>query len=506
MFRHLLSVKIIRSFTSSAITAKQVFTPSKFTALSVPSLSTLDHPDLREDFLIDDNEDDETDIPPEDPILAESNIGWRDGPIVPPQLIDNIRELAKEHNIKRVNEKFSSLEEHRLEFSLQELSATSWFKATDDNDNSNSTDNGEDTIDSSVTSKKHFSKKKASMKKYKSIEYGPEESLAYTIRRSVPVYTTLSRVFAEVQRRSPGFKPSSLLDFGSGPGTSVWSTDTVWPNHLGFNAGSFTFIEHSKSMEELSDSLLVTEKELAQKHYTRYYGPNLKWRTSLRDLLTDHQDFGDQERSSSSSTTLKEHHFHDVVLASNMIAELKSDAIRDAAIQLLWQLVAPGGMLVVVERGNRWGSYVTNRVRQLVLNIDPDYSMVIAPCTHSKACPMIQGLAKEKTWCHFAHRTGDEEIRLMVGNRSPQHRPSYDQFSYIVLQKKKKISSKRFDDHIKWNRIIKPPLRRGKHVIMDVCHHSGKLKRTIYGKRKHKEGGVYRAAKKSEWGAMWGKD
>ena len=40
--------------------------------------------------------------------------------------------------------------------------------------------------------------------------------------------------------------------------------------------------------------------------------------------------------------------------------------------------------------------------------------MVVAPCTHHLSCPMIQGVAKEKTWCHFGHRTGDEEIRQIV--------------------------------------------------------------------------------------------
>ena len=64
-----------------------------------------------------------------------------------------------------------------------------------------------------------------------------------------------------------------------------------------------------------------------------------------------------------------------------MIAELKNDASRDAAIQLLWRLVAPGGMLVIVERGNRWGSHVTNRARQLVLDLDPDYTRV-------RSCPL----------------------------------------------------------------------------------------------------------------------
>jgi len=489
--------------------------------------TNLDHPAFQqetEDLFQDDDDLDHNPPAFVDPILAEANIGWRGAPIVPAQLIDNIRELAREHNVKRINETFSTLEEHRLEFSLQELNESSWFRNNGaaskmNDDDLDDHDDHDDHDQEAMNHQQHHTTASTPNKTRKSIEYGPEESLAYTVRRSVPVYTTLARVFAEVQRRSPGFKPSSLLDFGAGPGTVVWSADTVWPNHLGFNAGSFTMVEHSKSMEELANAVLTTEKELAQQHHTnKYYGPDIKWRTSLRDLITEeggetaeHHEKQQGKKNgtndvSSSSSTLQAHHFHDIVLASNMIAELKKDVSRDAAIQLLWRLVAPGGMLVLVERGNRWGSQVTNRARDLVLTLDPEYSMVVAPCTHHLSCPMIQGVAKEKTWCHFGHRTGDEEIRQIVGNRSPQHRPSYDKFSYMIIQKKKKKSSKRFDDHVKWNRIVKPPLRRGKHVIMDVCHHDGTLKRTTFGKRKHKTGGVYRAARKSEWGALWGKE
>jgi ribosomal protein RSM22 (predicted rRNA methylase) len=81
-----------------------------------------------------------------------------------------------------------------------------------------------------------------------------------------------------------------------------------------------------------------------------------------------------------------------------------------------------------------------------------------------------------------------------------------------VLEKKKKkkatataeAEEPAWDADVEWSRIIKPPLRRGKHVIIDVCDGNGSLKRKTFGKRRHKKGGVYRAARKSEWGALWG--
>ena len=51
--------------------------------------------------------------------------------------------------------------------------------------------------------------------------------------------------------------------------------------------------------------------------------------------------------------------------------------------------------------------------------------------------------------------------------------------------------------------IVRPPLRRGKHVVMDLCASSGAMERRTFGKKKHKKDGVYRAARKAEYGALW---
>ena len=528
----------------------------------------LEHPEFQQFEMFENEEHDFFSRTPApvvvDPVLEESNIGWRGAPTIPTQLVSNLRQLASEHNVKRINERFDTMEERRLHFSLQELEDSSWFQNIVPSMVKESgvvgfgkgfgKGSGKTKTAGKLAETKEEEEDGSDMQQQTSmtspprrapVVYGPEESLAYVVRRSIPVYTSLSRVFAEVQRRVPTFEPKTLLDFGAGPGTVVWSADTVWPGSLGFEAGSFTLVEHSRSMEELSQKMLVNgeknEKISTKIRKTRLMaadsprmnelrntGPNIGWRNSIRDLVSDAPSVtlsspsSSASTSTSTSTRLLSHHLHDVVLAANVISELKTDVLRDASIEVLWKLTAPGGVLIVVERGNRWGSHVANRARQLVLDLDPTSAHVVAPCTHNLQCPMIQnkGGMNEKTWCHFAHRTGDEEIRKIVGNRSPQHRPSYDKFSYVVLQKrhqtKKKNESEEeeeeaaaaaaaaWDAHVQWSRIIKPPLRRGKHVIVDVCTSHGVLQRKTFGKRRHKKGGVYRAARKSEWGAMWG--
>ena len=508
-------------------------TRTKYFATLSKQYQKMYHPEFQQE--VDDHESEEQEHDPEiyydekgnilvqkeeiiDPILREANIGWRNHPGVPDVLIDNIREIARQHNVKRINEKFDTMEEQRLEFSLQELDSSLWFR--------------KEGLTPDET--KELSK----TKKSKPNEYGPEESLAYTVRRTIPIYTVLSRVFAEVSRRmGPTFQPASVLDYGAGPGTVVWSADTVWPNNVSFKNGQFTLIDNSQAMKELSSSILISEDMLEDTRTNPTnsmneweMGPNIRWRTSLRDLMEDpnatvnnntkNDKKNDKNNTANTtntntalSTRLLPHHQHDIVLASNMISELPKDKSRDATIELLWRLTAPGGVLIIVERGNRWGSSVAARARQLILELDPKVAQIVAPCTHSQSCPMIEKSKKQKSWCHFAHRTGDEDIRKIVGNRSPQHRPSYDKFSYIVIQKKTKNQQKKHHDrdnkwdfNVPWGRIIKPPLRRGKHVIVDVCGNDGLLQRKTFGKRRHKEGGVYRAARRSEWGALWGKD
>jgi len=97
-----------------------------------------------------------------------------------------------------------------------------------------------------------------------------------------------------------------------------------------------------------------------------------------------------------------------------MISELSNEASREACIELLWRLTAPGGVMVVVERGNRWGSHVANRARQYILDLDPTNTSVVAPCTHSKACPMIEGKGgANENIRHFHLQGKDKMVKFM---------------------------------------------------------------------------------------------
>lgn len=58
--------------------------------------------------------------------------------------------------------------------------------------------------------------------------YDVPAALAYAAARLPACYAALSRALGEVAARRPGWRPSTQLDFGSGPGTAVWAAQHVW--------------------------------------------------------------------------------------------------------------------------------------------------------------------------------------------------------------------------------------------------------------------------------------
>lgn len=54
------------------------------------------------------------------------------------------------------------------------------------------------------------------------IEYDKYTSLSYLVNRSVPEYSILYKIFAEIKAKDTNFVPNTLFDFGSGIGTVMW--------------------------------------------------------------------------------------------------------------------------------------------------------------------------------------------------------------------------------------------------------------------------------------------
>jgi ribosomal protein RSM22 (predicted rRNA methylase) len=74
-------------------------------------------------------------------------------------------------------------------------------------------------------------------------------------------------------------------------------------------------------------------------------------------------------------------------------------------------------------------------------------------------------------------------------------------FSYVVFRKTPYNSQEP-----RFPRLILPPLKRNKQVVLDYCNHDGKFQRTSVSKSQKTSDDqriVYDHARKSHWGDIW---
>jgi SAM-dependent methyltransferase len=198
--------------------------------------------------------------------------------------------------------------------------------------------------------------------------YGPEETVAYSLHRTVPNFTTATAVFEDVAASLPGWQPRTMLDVGSGTGSAVWAAHEVWP----LAPLSAVAIEPSRSMRQVAEHLLQDK-------------PGVVWRSSLEELAR-----------------LNRGRQFDLVVAANTLTELGNESERVRVTSQMWSLVSPGGVLVLVERGTRWGFHVIKTMRDGLLaraankrRLQLQREMDRDPTEHGDSARGGQGVAEE---------------------------------------------------------------------------------------------------------------
>lgn len=79
----------------------------------------------------------------------------------------------------------------------------------------------QEDFDGSRDSKK-IRKANSSVVEPHKLSYGPRESVAYAAGVLPSTYAAAKNVMTEISKRMSDFKPRSMLDFGTGPGTAIW--------------------------------------------------------------------------------------------------------------------------------------------------------------------------------------------------------------------------------------------------------------------------------------------
>jgi len=173
------------------------------------------------------------------------------------------------------------------------------------------------------------------------------------------------------------------------------------------------------------------------------------------------------------------------------------------------------------------------------------YSTIVAPCTHDKPCPLAQGV-----WCSFSQRihspivrkAGEEKFSYIVIQRAKVNKTNTnntntndistwtcDEDNEIenknhpsplqVLRDASKTARGKEPESVKdvdwdiyeptlkrkeWSRIIRTPLKRKGHILIDTCQSNGNVGRsTLTRSTIPNIPSLYSALRKTNWGGLY---
>ncbi|CAL7933606.1 unnamed protein product [Xylocopa violacea] len=285
------------------------------------------------------------------------------------------------------------------------------------------------------------------------IQYDTYTSLAYLVSRSVPEYSVLYKIFNEIVDRDKNFIPKTLFDYGSGIGTVMWAASQFWVNSI----KEYFCVDISKNINELSEYIIKNAKPQINSKYIFYR----------------------QFFPASPIPT------YDIVVSAYSLLELPHQESRLKTILKLWRKTER--YLIIVEHGTGAGFRIINEARDFILDYQKyrDKPHLFSPCPHDLQCPRYQ---TDKTPCNFEV----SYLTLPIGQTSTYKRERY---SYVVFKK----GDECLENDCKWPRIVRPVLKRSKHVICRLCTSSGELTEQIFTTWKNGKN-TYRCARCSEWG------
>ncbi|WBW72858.1 cytochrome c oxidase assembly protein Cox1101/ mitochondrial ribosomal protein Rsm22 fusion protein [Schizosaccharomyces osmophilus] len=316
--------------------------------------------------------------------------------------------------------------------------------------------------------------------------------IAY-LKETMPYqYASLYHIFYELKSLLKS-KPSDqlkVLDCGKGPSLGAILSQSFFPSTI-----PFSVVEENSFLREII------------KQVNQTIGASLDSENLNPELL--------------GRLPLSQKGNYDLVIASNRLLECGSDEELFGYLRALWSLLNKGGIVILTEQGSKHGFHAIKRARSFLLNREKDKendrldARILAPCPHEDRCPInIEGGVRANV-CNFKQHFFFPSFSRLYVPRSEQRSQSHSKFSYVVLQKgvtresnaykpvqsEQELSNPDFeatDSHINWPRIIRSPLKRRGHVIVDVCDHDAQLRRHTVPKSQGKL--YYQIARKSNQG------
>jgi ribosomal protein RSM22 (predicted rRNA methylase) len=286
---------------------------------------------------------------------------------------------------------------------------------------------------------KSLHEKYTSLRTIKKLE--PEEALAYCLYRLPATYASLQYLFDTIEKQGVVFSPTSLLEFGCGPGTSYFALKEKYPLMK-----EALCIDHS-------EHFLSLFRTLAEKAHM-----------SLPTLI--HQG--------SQSVQLPDRTW-DVGVLSYILGEIE----ESEQVRMVEKMLSHCQHVLIVEPGTPAGFSNILRARKAAL---AQGFQILAPCPHSMECPM----QKTKTWCHVRVRLERPHFQQKMKDATLSYED--EALCYLILYKGKSFSTPRVVDH---------PQKRKGHMHLSLCQSDGELKKIVVSK---KRGDLYTRSKELLWG------
>jgi ribosomal protein RSM22 (predicted rRNA methylase) len=112
---------------------------------------------------------------------------------------------------------------------------------------------------------------------------------------------------------------------------------------------------------------------------------------------------------------------------------------------------------------------------------------IVAPCTHAGRCPLAG-----KDWCHFDTRLERTRVHQQVKSGSLPY--EIEKYSYLIASRQRGAAA------CDAARVIRRPLKKSGHVILDLCTSLADAQRVVVSRRDRKS---YRQARAAKWGDLW---
>ena len=272
------------------------------------------------------------------------------------------------------------------------------------------------------------------------------DRLAYAAARMPATWRATAAVLRELRVRCPALPLGSLLDVGSGPGTTLWAAGTELDGLT-----RATLLEPDTRMAALARRLLAGSPLEA--------GVATAWWEAPAARLAAAEP-------------------HDLVVAGYVLAELDA-AARRQLVEDAWEAAA--GAVAIIEPGSSAGFHRILDARDWLIARG---ARIVAPCPHAAACPLPPG-----DWCHFGVRLNRTSLqrRLKGGELAYED----EKYAYVLAVRGPGSSVKA--------RVIRRPRPLPGRVRLRLCGPEGVRDETVDRTRR----ADYRRARKLAWGDAW---